>query len=113
MMKNGQGNKRSLVINHAGSSLLAIFQGGQSELKLSREAWLGLLPDSKLQPNCNRNGFNLRKDGNQQILLRLGIMGNNENDCRTPDSFMGVGIYKGYISGNGYSIWAMSYLFVK
>ena len=119
MRKNGESTRRSLVVNYAGSSLLAIFQGGQVELGQSRQVWLDLLPGSQLQPNCNRNGFNLRKDHSQRILLRFGIMGNNEKECLSPDSFIGIGMDDSYTSvtaGNDYysnSVWAMSYLFVK
>ena len=120
MRKNGEITHRSLVVNHTGSSLLAIFKGGQVELGQSRQVWLDLLPGSQLQPYCNRNGFNLRNDRSERILLRFGIMGNNEKDCSTPDSFIGIGIDTGVIKvGNiktypsQSSVKAVAYLFVK
>ena len=51
-----------------------------------------------MQPNCNQEGFNSMNK------IRIGILGNNENDCGTPDSFLGVGGYSkcslGTYSGN-------------
>lgn len=34
--------------------------------------------------------------------MRIGILGNNENDCDSPDSVLGVGLY-GYDDGPPYS----------
>ena len=120
MRKNGGGTYRSLVVNHAGPSLHAIFQGGQVELGQSRQVWLDLLPGSQLQPYCNRNGFNLERDDSQDIVIRFGIMGNNERNCRSPDSFIGIGIKRfPPVVGNTVFyprdkvVLAMAYLFVQ
>ena len=50
-----------------------------------RSKWLSLLSGSRLQPYCNQEGINLLGT------VRIGIVGNNENDCGTPDTFLGVG----------------------
>lgn len=55
-----------------------------------RNAWKSLIDDSSLQPNCNREGFNLRGDGNE-LKLRIGIVSNQEQNCLTPESFLGFG----------------------
>ena len=112
---------RALAVNQAGVSLRAIFvQGEQLETKLSREKWLDLLPDSGLQPNCNRNGFNIKKAGSSHIIVRFGIIGNNEDNCNSPDSALGIGIglsnsdvRAGNVNHNSGSISATAYLFVK
>ena len=52
---------------------------------LGRSKWLSLLSGSYLQGNCGVEGFNALG------LARIGIFGNNENDCRTPDTLLGVG----------------------
>ena len=120
-MKYGSNQYKALVVNQAGTSLQSIFQGQELETNLSREKWLDLLPGSGLQPNCNRNGFNLKRGDNSQFVVRFGIIGNNENDCRTPDSALGIGIrlssYSTIRAGNVNYLSphtsAMAYLFVK
>ncbi|MBL8603385.1 MAG: hypothetical protein JNK72_15780 [Myxococcales bacterium] len=70
-------------------SLQAMFgAGGFVGTGVGRTNWLNLLPDASLQPNCNREGFN-NVAGSTRI--RFGILGNNENDCATPDSRIGIG----------------------
>ncbi len=55
--------------------------------------WTSLVPVGSLQANCRRQGFNAQADSNQQAntRVRIGIIGNNENDCTSPNSFIGVG----------------------
>jgi hypothetical protein len=46
-----------------------------------------------LQDNCNRRGLNVRantSNGNVDR-VRIGILSNEQNDCDTPDSYVGVG----------------------
>jgi hypothetical protein len=71
-----------------GSSLMALFQGGSVATGVGRNAWKGLIAGSSLQPNCNAEGINI---GNNYSRVRVGILGNNENDCNTPDSRIGLG----------------------
>ena len=42
-----------------------------------------------MQDNCNRRGFNAASVGHSRA--RIGIIGNNQNDCVTPDSRIGFG----------------------
>jgi hypothetical protein len=82
-------NFRRLVIDNAGSSLLAKFSSDQFQpTNLGRNTWKGLIPGSSLQPNCNREGFN---NYHPATRVRLGIISNQENDCNTPDSRIGIG----------------------
>ena len=57
-----------------------------------------------MQPYCNSEGFN------SLGRVRIGILGNNENDCNTPDTFVGVGSSNmhslGTYSGNSGSVLA-------
>eukprot|EP00794_Sanderia_malayensis_P009159 gene9159-10132_t len=57
------------------------------ETNIGRSAWIGLISGSFLQSSCNREGFNNRKNKH----VRIGIFGNNENDCLTIDSAIGIG----------------------
>lgn len=81
---------RSLQVQHTGTSLRATFSGGYvaPAAPIGRDAWKTLAGNGSLQANCNREGFNVQAGG---ISLRLGISSNQENDCGTNDSFVGVG----------------------
>ena len=73
----------------AGDSLLALFAAGEYvPVYLGREKWLDAIPASSLQDNCNLEGVNAGVDYNR---VRLGIVGNDEEDCATPDSKLGIG----------------------
>jgi hypothetical protein len=84
------GVTRTAVLSQSGTSLRALFSGGKRATSLGRAKWLSLFASPSLQPNCNDEGFNLYHwSGNYQI--RLGIAGNEQNDCGSPDSFIGFG----------------------
>lgn len=56
---------------------------------LGRDAWKNLLGTSaSLQPNCNLEGINVDASPER---VRIGIIGNNEADCASPDSRLGIG----------------------
>ena len=86
-MKNG--NKYNwILISHRSSSFYdTIADGKYRPTNLGRQTWKSLISGSSLQPNCNREGFNVRT----WQLLRIGISSNNENDCNTNDSSLGIG----------------------
>ena len=45
-----------------------------------------------MQYHCNRQGFNVMSDwGSAWPKARIGILGNNENNCKTCDSRIGFG----------------------
>jgi hypothetical protein len=78
-----------LVLPQAGSSLFALMSSGTyTPTSVGRLAWKSLIANSSLQSNCNQEGFN---SGSQFGACRIGILGNQENDCNTPDSFLGFG----------------------
>ncbi|MCA9635063.1 MAG: hypothetical protein KC420_03405 [Myxococcales bacterium] len=67
-------------------SLFALFSPGTFvATNVGRNAWKSLITNSSLQTNCNREGFN------NAPRTRLGIFSNQENDCNTPDSYIGIG----------------------
>ena len=98
-----------VTINHTASSLLAVFKGGYQPTNLGRAKWFSLVPNPALQKYCNKEGFNFGRYKWQ--IIRLGILGNQEEDCYTPDSFVGFGSsfdesiscgnYAGYNNDNG------------
>jgi hypothetical protein len=57
-----------------------------------RPEWLTLMPGASLQDNCSREGFNVTNDGfGDWHNIRIGILGNNEDDCTSSDSRLGIG----------------------
>ncbi|XP_048585939.1 uncharacterized skeletal organic matrix protein 5 isoform X2 [Nematostella vectensis] len=92
----------------------AIADGNFRNLSMARDPWLALIAGSKLQRACGMNGFN-PKD-----MIRIGIIGNHEWDCNTPDSYIGIGAKQsGYWVGNycmqycKVKLAAFGYIFVK
>ena len=39
-----------------------------------------------MQVNCNKEGFNVVSSHSYQAKARIGVLGNNENDCGSCDS---------------------------
>eukprot|EP00794_Sanderia_malayensis_P000327 gene327-959_t len=76
-------------------SLLDVFKDGTYQAtSYGRNQWKGLIADSSLQLDCNREGFNVKND-NGDIFARIGIIGNNglndAGDCSLPNSYIGFG----------------------
>jgi hypothetical protein len=59
----------------------------------TRAEWLSLTSVSSLQPNCNFGGMNVDPTAGSpsNARTRLGIVGNEQGDCTSPDSYMGIG----------------------
>ncbi|XP_028411770.1 uncharacterized protein LOC114534514 [Dendronephthya gigantea] len=89
-MKYG-GQLRALSFSYPASSLYDLFaDGNYRHIHIGRSQWKQLIHGSSLQRNCNKEGFNVIH-GNYGVKIRLGIIANQENDCDTPDSFLGLG----------------------
>jgi hypothetical protein len=93
------GRTRWVVVPVAAPSLLELCKGAYSKTSLGRDAWRGLVASPSTQANCNREGFNALVD-DAGAGLRIGMLFNNENDCATPDSFIGIGSSFGNTAGN-------------
>ena len=93
MMVHNQSN--FVVIDTHASSLYSLIADGQySATSLDRDTWKNLLGSTaSLQHNCNREGFNARCTWNGQVFsqVRIGILGNQENNCLSCDSRIGFG----------------------
>jgi hypothetical protein len=87
--------ERARVLPIAAPSLRELFAAdAYVPTSLGRASWLGVMPGARLQSNCNREGANVRPapaDNPNRAAVRLGILGNNESDCTSPNSFVGVG----------------------
>eukprot|EP00794_Sanderia_malayensis_P008724 gene8724-9654_t len=80
-------------------SLLDLFKDGNPVYtSFGRDKWKSLIADASLQANCNREGVNVKRP-DHKIVARIGIFSNQENNCDTPDSFIGVGL-KGTVPCN-------------
>ena len=110
-----------IVINKQASSLYALIADGKYRATtLGRDTWKSLIgSQASLQTNCNKEGFNA---GCTSILFskaRIGIFGNNEDDCASCNSRIGFGSGSGNPCGNLYmlfgwhSIKAMGYILVQ
>ena len=86
-----------IVINQQANSLYSLIADGQyRNTSLGRETWKSLIgPEASLQNFCNKEGFNAmdgrREDTAKATKARIGILGNNENDCSSCDSRIGFG----------------------
>jgi hypothetical protein len=91
-MKYG-GRLRAFSFRHTASSMYSLIaDGNYRQTHLGRSQWKWLIPGSSLQRNCNREGFNLYPhSGGRYMRVRLGLLGNDNNNCGTPDSFIGLG----------------------
>ncbi|MCA9525743.1 MAG: hypothetical protein KC549_05540, partial [Myxococcales bacterium] len=69
-------------------SLVSVFRGPGAPSAESREDWLALAPGGRTQPFCNARGLNIVQGDSA---VRVGMLGNNENDCSSADSFVGIG----------------------
>jgi hypothetical protein len=88
------GTVRYVTVPHAASSLSSVIApGARVTTSIGRAAWRGLMASPSLQPNCNREGFNVQADAPAAVWARarIGIISNQEGDCGSPDSRIGIG----------------------
>ena len=91
-MKIGQQIKFMVVNRHANSLYSLIADGQYRSTSLGRNTWKTLIGSrASLQTNCNKEGFNAVGSAHGSSKARIGFLGNNENDCVTPDSRIGFG----------------------
>jgi hypothetical protein len=85
---------RSVIIPKVATSLADVFNPTVYQASLlGRAAWKGIMAAGSLQVNCNQEGFSSNPaPGNPAFArVRIGIVSNQENDCNSPDSWIGVG----------------------
>ena len=82
-----------IVINKQADSLYSLIADGQyRSTSVGRDTWKTLVgSQASLQLHCNMEGFNSWSQlaGSK---TRIGILGNNEHHCQSPDSRVGFGM---------------------
>ena len=91
-MKIGQ-EINFIELNQQVDSLYSLIADGRYRAtSLGRETWKALIgSQASLQNNCNREGFNAMPGNNDASKARIGILGNNQNECQSCDSRIGFG----------------------
>ena len=91
-MRIGNQPAKFLNISTSGTSLYSLIADGHHRpTSLGRDMWKTLIgPQASLQINCNKEGFNAVGDS-KPSKARIGIIGNNRNNCNTCDSRIGFG----------------------
>ncbi|XP_032218125.2 uncharacterized protein LOC116601450 [Nematostella vectensis] len=108
---------KNMTIPYTATSLYDVIADGTYRgTSIGKTAWRALIAGSSMQGNCNRQGFNVLGR------LRIGIMSNQENDCITCDTHLGIGgdvMIAGNRCGSSYcdngpkNIKAMGYLLLQ
>ena len=92
-----------ILINYNATSLYSVIADGKyRKTNVGREKWISLINGTSLQDNCNMEGFNVQCSRSRRK-ARIGILGNNEDDCVSCDSVIGFGIeihHRKWSSGN-------------
>jgi len=91
-MKIGHQIKFIVISKHANSLYSLIADGAYRPTSLGRSTWKSLIgSQASLQLNCNKEGFNAAGSGASNSKARIGILGNQQNDCLTCNSRIGFG----------------------
>ncbi|XP_046863743.1 uncharacterized protein LOC124457555 [Xenia sp. Carnegie-2017] len=87
-----EGETNFISLNFPAKSLYDIIADGKyRQTNVSRNKWMSLIYDSVLQPNCNKEGFNAKAGKESFARVRIGILGDNKNHCKSSNSFIGFG----------------------
>ena len=95
-MKIGQ-QSRFIIINKQANSLYSLIADGQyRNTSLGRDTWKSLIgSQGSLQIGCNKEGFNAKSYAKyfakDLAKARIGIIGNEIDDCGKCDSRIGFG----------------------
>lgn len=88
-MKIGHQVKSFVIHKHVNSLYALIADGQYRATTQGRDTWKTLIgPQASLQSGCNKEGFNVPTN----IKARIGILSNNEADCKSCDSKIGFGL---------------------
>ena len=93
MKTHGQEKTNFIVINKTADSLYSLIADEQYRAtSLGRDTWKSLIgSQASLQFNCNKEGFNAICSWVGNSKARIGIVGNQQNDCSSCNSRIGFG----------------------
>merc|ERR1711970_539392 len=80
------------------ASLKDLFNGHHIDSGIALETWHNWISGAAGQNHCNRQGFQARDDSSWRP-VRFGLIMNQENDCGTPDTTIGIGLNTGCQAG--------------
>ncbi|XP_028396194.1 uncharacterized skeletal organic matrix protein 5-like [Dendronephthya gigantea] len=86
-----------IALDYAASSLYNVIGDGSfKKTSVGKKKWKSLIDGSDLQKNCNREGLSINiryvaPGYSTYVRVRIGIVANNQNDCRSCDSCIGFG----------------------
>lgn len=105
-------NENCLTMTINSANARTVFANGLAVPDVGRYDILNLTQQAysnwSSEPHCNVKGFNVTSYGSWNTNCRFGILMNNENNCGTPDAFVGLGCYNpmhGANLGAGYLKW--------
>ena len=86
------GQLRAFSFSYPASSLYdLIADGNHRQTHIGKSKWKQLIHGSSLQSHCNREGFNVYLGKSRHARVRIGYITNQENNCLSPDSYVGYG----------------------
>ena len=84
------------LVNYTATTLYSVIADGDyRKTNVGRAEWMSLINGASLQDNCKKEGFNFQCSNtkpNHGRKSRIGILGNNQDDCNSCDSVIGFGI---------------------
>ena len=83
-----------ILVNHGAVSLHALLSNNNYiPTQVGKVIWKSLVHRSSLQQKCNMEGFNVVSPTGikNSAITRIGIISNNEDDCRSCNSRIGFG----------------------
>merc|ERR1711959_438529 len=94
VMKYGRNPRQVSYRHNTNLSLTQLFKGGHRGTRINVHSWRHLGGNNVFgfQNHCNKQGFNtIARGGNfQKTDIRFGIVMNQENNCGSPDSSIGI-----------------------
>jgi MYXO-CTERM domain-containing protein len=79
-------------LDAVGDSFLQVIQpGNYIATGPGRNTWIGAVPGSQPQAHCNKGGLNAYGNNRNTTRVRVGMIFNQENNCGSPDSRIGMG----------------------
>lgn len=79
-----------MTLKVTGTSFMSVMRGPLIPITKARQEWLNLVSNAVVQPNCNKGGIN-NFFSDPAFRVRIGMLANQEANCTTPDSFVGIG----------------------